>query len=83
MIVIKIEPQRLPQQILCTPVNPCFSRLSQQTHQTVKMMKTFDVGRKASSMFRIDLDLIMSKSSLLGLCFGNYDGSVYVAVRTA
>lgn len=47
------------------------------------MMKTFDVGRKASSMFRIDLDLIMSKSSLLGLCFGNYDGSVYVAVRTA
>lgn len=83
MIMIKIEPQGLPQQILCTPVNPCFSCLSRHTHQTVKMMKTFDVGRKASSMFRIDLDLIMSKSSLFGLCFGNYDGSICIAVRAA
>lgn len=36
-------------------------------HQTVQVMEPFDVGRKATAVFLIDLDVIWGKAGFMGI----------------
>lgn len=57
-VVIVIPMQGLPQEVLCNINNQRISGLLFESYQTVQMMQPFNVGRKPTSIFLADLDLI-------------------------